>query len=111
MRLFQVFLFEAPALCQPLAAGVTAWTTGLNSALRVQADADLYQTAVIRGIATGLSNSNNSYMHLEHTTSSFAGDGIVLDFANGSGSFSGNFLRFDNNGTTILTIAINNDFL
>ena len=85
---------------QPLAAGVTAWTTGLNSALRVQADADLYQTAVIRGIATGLSNSNNSYMHLEHTTSSFAGDGIVLDFANGSGSFSGNFLRFDNNGTT-----------
>ena len=85
---------------QPLAAGVTAWTTGLNSALRVQADADLYQTAAIRGIATGLSNSNNSYMHLEHTTSSFAGDGIVLDFANGSGSFSGNFLRFDNNGTT-----------
>jgi len=41
--------------------------------------------------------TNTPIMELNHETSNFTSDGLYMNFANGSGSFTGNFLNLKNN--------------
>ncbi|MFA7285699.1 MAG: hypothetical protein WC011_02535 [Candidatus Paceibacterota bacterium] len=40
-----------------------------------------------------------------HNTSTFSGTGLLMDFAEGSGTFSGNFLDFQKNNTTLFKVT------
>lgn len=80
-------------------AGVYALSTGLNPAFYVKQTTNPYNSsaAIMSGLATGV--TSHQYMRLQQTTSAFTGNGIYLDFANGSGSFTGDYLYFTNNTT------------
>ncbi len=43
--------------------------------------------------------------YLYHDTSTFTGNGITMDFATGSGTFSGNFVDFQKNNTTLFRVT------
>lgn len=43
--------------------------------------------------------------YLYHDTSTFSGNGITMDFATGSGTFSGNFVDFQKNNTTLFRVT------
>jgi hypothetical protein len=47
---------------------------------------------------------SNNFINLKTTTSAFAGTGLLMDFANASGSFSGNFLDFRVNTASKFTV-------
>lgn len=48
--------------------------------------------------------TNEKLFELTQDTSAFTGDGLNMNFANGSGSFTGNFINLQTNSNTVFTI-------
>jgi len=55
--------------------------------------------------ATNNSVTNANLISLGQTTSTYTGDAILLNLANGSGTFTGNFVNFKNNGTSEFSVT------
>jgi hypothetical protein len=49
--------------------------------------------------------SANSFATFYHDTSTFTGTGLLMDFATGSGTFSGNFADFQKNNTSLFKVT------
>lgn len=84
--------------------GIQAITTGLAGG--VSAPAAIYgeNTGTTQGDILRLySNTMTSAAQMAyfyHDTTTFSGTGLLMDFATGSGTFSGNFVDFQNNNVT-----------
>ncbi len=89
--------------------GVQAITTGLAGS--VSAPAAIYgeNTGTTQGdilrLYTTTMTSSPQMAYLYHDTSTFTGTGLLMDMATGSGTFSGNFVDFQKNNTTLFKVT------
>lgn len=85
--------------------GVQAITTGTAGGVALPAGLYAENTGTTQGdvarFYTGSMTSGTDLAMLTvfHDTSTFTGDGLFMDMASGSGTFTGNFLEFQNGGT------------
>ncbi|MDQ3075970.1 MAG: hypothetical protein M3Q34_02485 [bacterium] len=89
--------------------GIQAFTSGLAGAQ--SAPAAIYgentgttQGDVLRLYSTTMTSSPQM-AYLYHDTSTFTGAGLLMDFATGSGTYSGNFIEFQNNNTSVFKVT------
>lgn len=95
------------------ANGATFGLQGVTTALA----GSVYVPAAIYGESTGTTQgdvlrlySNTmttapAYATFYHDTSSYSGTGLLLDFATGSGVFTGNFVDFQNNNNSLFKVT------
>ncbi|MFM7088966.1 MAG: hypothetical protein ACKOW9_05580, partial [Candidatus Paceibacterota bacterium] len=89
--------------------GIQALTSGLAGA--VSAPAAIYgeNTGTTQGdilrLHTTTMTSSPQMAYFYHDTSTFSGTGLLMDMATGSGTFSGNFVDFQKNNTTLFRVT------
>ncbi len=82
--------------------GACAGGGGGISLAPASADTTASTNSVENITATGI--TGNNFVNLKQTTSAFSGTGLLMDFANASGSYSGNFLDFRVNTASKFTV-------
>lgn len=90
--------------------GATTISTATNSATALTVNGTTGTAATALQIAqtgnaanlviTNTARTTGALVSLTHSTSAFSGTGLLLNFASGSGSFTGDFLDFQLNGTS-----------
>jgi hypothetical protein len=81
--------------------GLQAFSSGLGGGVSLPAAIYGESTGTTQGdvlrLYTGTMTSALAMQEIYHDTSTFTGAGLLMDMAKGSGTFSGNFLDFQNN--------------
>lgn len=62
---------------------------------------------ILMGPIANLTSGN--FMQMQTATSAFAGDGILMNFANGSGTFTGKYVDFQTNGASKFAVGATGD--
>jgi|GEM_PF-2514069 len=89
--------------------GIQGITTGLAGGVYVPAALYGESTGTAQGDVLRLYSSTMTsapaFATFYHDTSAFSGTGLLMDFATGSGSFSGNFLDFQKNNASLFKVT------
>jgi hypothetical protein len=89
--------------------GIQATTSGLAGGTLVPAALYGENTCTAYGnvlrLYSNTMTSAPSFATFYHDTSAFTGTGLLMNFATGSGSFSGNFVDFQNNNTSLFKVT------
>ena len=97
------------------AAGATFGIQGITNAVAggVSVPAAIYgeSTGTTQGdvlrLYSNTVTSANSFATFYHDTSAFSGTGLLMDFATGSGTFTGNFIDLQNNNASMFKVTSN----
>jgi hypothetical protein len=89
--------------------GLEAITTGVNGGVSAPAaifgqNTGTTQGDILRLYSTSVTSAP-SFATMYHNTSTFTGTGLLMDFAEGSGTFSGNFADFQKNNTSVFKVT------
>lgn len=89
--------------------GLQAITSGLGGAVSVPAAIFAQNTGTTQGDILRLYSqtvtSATSYANFYQDTSTFTGTGLLMKFATGSGTFSGNFIDLQKNNTSVFKVT------
>lgn len=62
-------------------------------------------------IISSATKTSGYMLNFYHCTSAFSGDGLIMNFGNGEGSFTGNFLDFRRSGIKVFSVTANGNLV